>query len=55
MVAGPQAEAQCAYLEEVGLVEGVVTDDSDVFLFGAKHVYRHLFENKKQVAGERQA
>ena len=43
----PQAEAQCAYLEQAGLVDGVVTDDNDVFLFGGRHVYRHIFENKK--------
>ena len=43
----PQAEAQCAWLESSGLVDGVVTDDNDVFLFGARHVYRHIFESKK--------
>ncbi|EFJ44850.1 hypothetical protein VOLCADRAFT_82613 [Volvox carteri f. nagariensis] len=43
------AEAQCAFLEVSGLVDGVVTDDNDVFLFGARHVYRHIFENKKYV------
>ena len=43
----PQAEAQCAWLDEQGLVDGVVTDDNDAFLFGCTHVYRHIFDNKR--------
>lgn len=42
-----EAEAQCAWLEAAGLVDGVVTDDNDAFLFGAQHIYRHMFEDKK--------
>jgi DNA excision repair protein ERCC-5 len=38
-----EAEAQCAYLNDMGLVDAVVTEDSDAFLFGAKTVYRNIF------------
>lgn len=38
-----EAEAQCAFLDMKKLVDGVITEDSDAFLFGAKIVYRRLF------------
>ena len=40
IIAPMEAEAQCAWLDANGLVDGVVTDDNDAFLFGARRVYR---------------
>lgn len=49
IIAPTEAEAQCAWLEEQGLVDGVVTDDNDALLFGASHVYRHFFKGVETV------
>ncbi|XP_038715642.1 DNA repair protein UVH3 isoform X2 [Tripterygium wilfordii] len=49
IIAPMEAEAQCAYLELANLVDGVVTDDSDVFLFGAQSVYKNIFDDRKYV------
>ncbi|KAL6143321.1 hypothetical protein ACLB2K_054016 [Fragaria x ananassa] len=49
IIAPMEAEAQCACLELANLVDGVVTDDSDVFLFGARSVYKNIFDDRKYV------
>lgn len=49
IIAPMEAEAQCAFMELASLVDGVVTDDSDAFLFGARSVYKNIFDDRKYV------
>lgn len=42
-----EAEAQCAFLDMNKVVDGIITEDSDSFLFGAGTVYRQLFAEGK--------
>ncbi|KAJ7285096.1 PIN domain-like protein [Mycena rebaudengoi] len=44
-----EAEAQCATLVSLGLANGVITDDSDVFLFGSQRVFKNMFNQSKTV------
>lgn len=49
VIAPMEAEAQCAYLNEIELTEGTITDDSDIWLFGGKTVYKNFFDQNKHV------
>ncbi|XP_040192115.1 DNA repair protein complementing XP-G cells isoform X2 [Rana temporaria] len=49
IVAPMEAEAQCAVLDLTDQTSGTITDDSDIWLFGARHVYKHFFSQNKYV------
>ncbi|XP_034971159.2 DNA excision repair protein ERCC-5 [Zootoca vivipara] len=44
-----EAEAQCAILDLTDQTSGTITDDSDIWLFGARHVYKNFFTQNKYV------
>ncbi|XP_054627190.1 DNA excision repair protein ERCC-5 homolog [Dunckerocampus dactyliophorus] len=49
LVAPMEAEAQCAALDRTDHTNGTITDDSDVWLFGGRHVYKNFFSHNKYV------
>eukprot|EP00834_Sanchytrium_tribonematis_P001142 NODE_25_length_41203_cov_0.917113.p7 type:complete len:750 gc:universal NODE_25_length_41203_cov_0.917113:423-2672(+) len=48
ITAPQEAESQCAYLNQIGLVDGIVTEDADVLLFGGAKVYKNIFKNSPE-------
>ena len=42
-----EAEKSCAYLNLIGKCDAVISEDSDVFLYGAKTVYRNFCVDKQ--------
>ena len=49
LIAETEAEAQCAFLDMTSQTQGTITEDSDIWLFGGKRVYRHFFNHNKHV------
>ncbi|XP_017854939.1 DNA repair protein complementing XP-G cells homolog [Drosophila busckii] len=49
VIAPMEAEAQCAFLNAVELTDGTITDDSDIWLFGGRTVYKNFFAQNKHV------
>ncbi|XP_053563772.1 DNA excision repair protein ERCC-5 [Bombina bombina] len=47
IIAPMEAEAQCAVLDLTDQTSGTITDDSDIWLFGARHVYKNFFSHNK--------
>lgn len=53
IMAPSEAEAQCAFLQQIGMVDYVVSMDYDVVLFGATRVIRNLtFSSRKKIKGK---
>ncbi|KAH9512800.1 hypothetical protein Btru_038222, partial [Bulinus truncatus] len=43
VVSPMEAEAQCAFLDITSQTEGTITDDSDIWLFGGRRMYKNFF------------
>ncbi|XP_028810977.1 DNA repair protein complementing XP-G cells isoform X2 [Denticeps clupeoides] len=49
VVAPMEAEAQCAALDRADQTHGTITDDSDIWLFGGRQVFKNFFNQNKYV------
>ena len=44
-----EAEAQCAFLDFTQVTDGSITEDSDIWLFGATNVYKNFFNPNQYI------
>lgn len=44
-----EADSQCAYLSDQDLVDGIISEDNDIFLFGGKCLFRNYFKKDKSI------
>ncbi|XP_059159565.1 DNA excision repair protein ERCC-5-like [Physella acuta] len=49
LVSPMEAEAQCAFLDITDQTQGTITDDSDIWLFGGRRMYKNFFNQSKHV------
>ncbi|KAJ7226354.1 PIN domain-like protein, partial [Mycena haematopus] len=42
-----EADAELAYLNNIGCIDGILTDDGDVALFGARRIFRKMNKSEK--------
>ncbi|KAF9467793.1 PIN domain-like protein [Collybia nuda] len=49
IVAPYEADAQLAYLERIGIVDGIITEDSDLLVFGCRNVLFKFDANTRSV------
>ncbi|XP_071489512.1 DNA excision repair protein ERCC-5-like [Diadema antillarum] len=47
IVSPQEAEAQCAYLDLTNQTQGTITEDSDIWLFGGRRVYKQFFSKSR--------
>lgn len=45
IVAPYEADAQLAYLNKIGMVQAIITEDSDLLAFGCKKVWKKILIN----------
>jgi flap endonuclease-1 len=43
-----EADSQCAYLNKINIVDGVLTDDMDILTFGSRYIYKNLYSLSKK-------